>query len=61
MKINKKNVIDNLATIFYALIIAIIFRTFFFQPFYIISSIISGGFKNNDIASLGIVKKKSFI
>ena len=38
MKINKKFLIDNLTTIFYALIIAIIIRTFLFQPFYIPSS-----------------------
>jgi len=38
MKINKKNIIDNLITIFYALIIALIFRSLFFQPFYIPSS-----------------------
>ena len=38
MKINKKYIIDNLITIFYALIIAIIIRTFLFQPFYIPSS-----------------------
>ena len=38
MIINKKNLFDNLITIFYALIIAFIFRTLFFQPFYIPSS-----------------------
>ena len=38
MKINKKYIIDNLITIFYALIIAIIIRTLLFQPFYIPSS-----------------------
>ena len=38
MKINKKYLIDNLITIFYALIIAIIIRTLLFQPFYIPSS-----------------------
>ena len=38
MKINKKSLIDNLITIFYALIIAIIFRSLLFQPFYIPSS-----------------------
>ena len=34
----KKKFIENLKTIFYALIIAIIIRSFFFQPFYIPSS-----------------------
>ena len=34
----KKKIIENLKTIFYALAIAIIIRTFFFQPFYIPSS-----------------------
>jgi len=34
----KKKIIDNLITIFYALIIALIIRTFLFQPFYIPSS-----------------------
>ena len=34
----KKKIIENLITIFYALIIAIFIRTFFFQPFYIPSS-----------------------
>ena len=34
----KKIIIDNLKTIFYALIIALIIRTFLFQPFYIPSS-----------------------
>ena len=34
----KKNILDNIKTIFYALIIAIIIRTFLFQPFYIPSS-----------------------
>ncbi len=34
----KKKIIENLKTIFYALIIALIIRTFFFQPFYIPSS-----------------------
>jgi len=34
----KKKIIENLKTIFYALIIAIIIRSFFFQPFYIPSS-----------------------
>ena len=35
---NKKFIIENLKTIFYALIIAIIIRSFFIQPFYIPSS-----------------------
>ena len=34
----KKKIIDNIKTILYALIIAIIFRSFFYQPFYIPSS-----------------------
>ena len=34
----KKKIIENIKTIFYALIIAIIIRSFFFQPFYIPSS-----------------------
>ena len=38
MKINKKTFYDNLTTIFYALIIAIIIRSVLFQPFYIPSS-----------------------
>ena len=38
MKINKKFFYDNLSTIFYALIIALIIRSFLFQPFYIPSS-----------------------
>ena len=38
MKINKKFVFDNLTTIFYALIIAIVIRSLLFQPFYIPSS-----------------------
>ena len=38
MKINKKFIIDNLSTLFYALIIAIIIRSVLFQPFYIPSS-----------------------
>ena len=36
--IMKKKVIENLKTIIYALIIALIIRSFFFQPFYIPSS-----------------------
>jgi signal peptidase I len=35
---NKKTIIDNLKTFFYALIIAIIIRSLFIQPFYIPSS-----------------------
>ena len=38
MKTKKKFLFDNLTTIFYALIIAIIIRSLFFQPFYIPSS-----------------------
>ena len=38
MKIKKKFLFDNLITIFYALIIAIIIRSLLFQPFYIPSS-----------------------
>ena len=38
MKINKDNIIENVKTIFYALIIAIIIRSLFIQPFYIPSS-----------------------
>ena len=38
MKINRKFFYDNLTTIFYALIIAIIIRSVLFQPFYIPSS-----------------------
>jgi len=34
----KKKIIDNIKTIFYALIIALIIRSLFFQPFYIPSS-----------------------
>ena len=33
-----KKIIDNIKTIFYALIIALFIRSFFFQPFYIPSS-----------------------
>lgn len=36
--INKKTIIDNLKTLFYALIIAIAIRSIFIQPFYIPSS-----------------------
>ena len=35
---NKDFIIDNLKTIFYALIIAILIRSLFLQPFYIPSS-----------------------
>ena len=38
MKIDKDYIIDNIKTIFYALIIAIIIRSLFLQPFYIPSS-----------------------
>jgi len=38
MKMNKKIIIENLKTIFYALIIAVIIRSFLIQPFYIPSS-----------------------
>ena len=38
MKIDKKIVIDNIKTIFYALVIAIVIRSLFIQPFYIPSS-----------------------
>jgi len=38
MKINKKFIYDNLTTLFYAFIIAIIIRSLLFQPFYIPSS-----------------------
>ena len=34
----QKNIIENLKTIFYALLIALVIRSFFFQPFYIPSS-----------------------
>ena len=34
----KSFILDNLKTLFYALIIAIIIRSFFIQPFYIPSS-----------------------
>ncbi len=36
--INKKFIIENAKTLFYALIIAIIIRSLFIQPFYIPSS-----------------------
>jgi len=38
MKINKQIIIDNIKTIFYALIIAVIIRSLLIQPFYIPSS-----------------------
>ena len=38
MKISKNIIIDNIKTIFYALVIAIIIRSLFIQPFYIPSS-----------------------
>ena len=38
MKLDRKNIIENTKTIFYALIIATIIRSLFFQPFYIPSS-----------------------
>ena len=38
MKINKNIIIDNIKTIFYALVIAIVIRSLFIQPFYIPSS-----------------------
>ena len=38
MKIDKNIIIENIKTIFYALIIAIIIRSLFIQPFYIPSS-----------------------
>ena len=36
--ISKSSIIDNLKTLFYALIIAIVIRSFLLQPFYIPSS-----------------------
>ncbi len=38
MKITKNIIIDNIKTLFYALIIAVFIRSFFIQPFYIPSS-----------------------
>ena len=38
MKINKNIIIENIKTIFYALVIAIVIRSLFIQPFYIPSS-----------------------
>ena len=38
MMINKKIIIENIKTIFYALVIAIVIRSLFIQPFYIPSS-----------------------
>ena len=34
----KKKIIDNIKTLFFALVIALLIRSFFFQPFYIPSS-----------------------
>ena len=34
----KKKIIDNIKTLFYALVIAVVIRSLFFQPFYIPSS-----------------------
>jgi signal peptidase I len=38
MKINKNIIIENIQTIFYALVIAIVIRSLLIQPFYIPSS-----------------------
>ena len=38
MKVNKKSIIENIKTLFYALIIALIIRSLLIQPFYIPSS-----------------------
>ena len=38
MKLNKKYIVDNLTTLFYAFIIAIFIRSLIIQPFYIPSS-----------------------
>ena len=38
MNLNKSVIIENIKTLFYALIIAIVFRSLFIQPFYIPSS-----------------------
>jgi signal peptidase I len=38
MKINKNFIIENFKTIFYAMVIAILIRSLFLQPFYIPSS-----------------------
>ena len=38
MKINKNFIIENIKTIFYAMVIAILIRSLFLQPFYIPSS-----------------------
>ena len=38
MKINKNSILENLKTIFYAMVIAILIRSFILQPFYIPSS-----------------------
>ena len=36
--LNKKNIIENIKTLFYALVIAVIIRSLIIQPFYIPSS-----------------------
>ena len=38
MKINKKKIYDNISSLFYALVIALVIRSLLFQPFYIPSS-----------------------
>ena len=38
MKINKNKIYENISSLFYALIIALVIRSFLFQPFYIPSS-----------------------
>ena len=38
MKIDKNTIIENIKTIFYALVIAIVIRSLLIQPFYIPSS-----------------------
>ena len=38
MKLDKSIIIDNIKTLFYALLIAIVIRSLFLQPFYIPSS-----------------------
>ena len=48
MKINKNIIVDNLKTIFYALIIAIIIRSLIIQPFYIPSSSMEPNFLVGD-------------
>jgi len=39
----KKKILENIKTLFYALVIALIIRSFFFQPFYIPSSSMEPG------------------